>query len=94
MRISIRAGDRMVTSSFDKTARMWNVADGSQIAILKGHQGAVERAMFSPDGSRVVTAAATAPREFGMLLQASRFSSFTSLARFTPRYSAPTVHAC
>ena len=51
------SGDRIVTSSFDKTARIWDVRDGSEIAVLKGHQGAVERAMFSPDGSRVVTAA-------------------------------------
>jgi WD40 repeat protein/class 3 adenylate cyclase len=50
------SGDRIVTSSYDKTARIWNAKDGSQIAILKGHGGAVERASFSPDGKRVVTA--------------------------------------
>ena len=49
-------GDRIVTSSFDKTARIWNVEDGSEIAILKGHQALLERASFSPDGSRVATA--------------------------------------
>ena len=42
--------DRIVTSSFDRTARIWNVEDGSEIAVLKGHQDALERAMFSPDG--------------------------------------------
>ena len=50
-------GERVVTSGFDKTARVWNVRDGSEIAILKGHQAAIERAMFSLDGTRVVTAA-------------------------------------
>ena len=50
-------GDRIVTSSFDKTARVWNVEDGSEIAILKGHQAVLETATFSPDGSRVITAA-------------------------------------
>ncbi|QIG51001.1 AAA family ATPase [Nordella sp. HKS 07] len=51
------SGDSIVTSSFDKTARIWNVRGGSETAILRGHQDAVERAMFSPDGSRVVTVA-------------------------------------
>ncbi len=50
-------GDRIVTSSYDRTARIWNVKDGSGIAVLKGHQDALERAMFSPDGTQVVTAA-------------------------------------
>lgn len=49
-------GDRVVTSSFDRTARVWNAEDGTEIAVLKGHQGDVETATFSPDGSRVLTA--------------------------------------
>jgi WD40 repeat protein/class 3 adenylate cyclase len=49
-------GDRIVTSSYDETARIWSVANGSEIAVLKGHEGAVENASFNPDGSRVVTA--------------------------------------
>ena len=45
-----RTGDRMVTASYDGTARIWDVANGREIAILKGHEGPVERAGFSPDG--------------------------------------------
>jgi WD40 repeat protein len=52
-----RTGDRIVTSSYDDTARIWDVSGGTEIAVLKGHQGPVERAEFSPDGSRVITAA-------------------------------------
>ena len=52
-----RTGDRIVTASYDKTARIWDVANGREIAILKGHEGPVERAGFSPDGRRVITAA-------------------------------------
>ena len=52
-----RAGDRIVTASYDKTARIWDVSKGRQVAVLKGHRGPVERAGFSPDGRRVVTAA-------------------------------------
>lgn len=50
-------GDRIVTSSYDGTARIWNVSNGAEVTVLKGHQGVVEKAEFSPDGSRVVTAA-------------------------------------
>jgi len=50
-------GERIVTSGTDKMARVWSVKDGSVIAVLKGHQGVVQKAMFSPDGIRVVTAA-------------------------------------
>ena len=52
-----RTGDRIVTASYDKTARIWDVSNGREIAVLKGHEGPVERAEFSPDGSRVITAA-------------------------------------
>src|SRR6185295_12044720 len=49
-------GDKMVTSSFDGIARVWDVSSGTLLATLKGHQGVVERATFSPDGSRIITA--------------------------------------
>src|SRR5262249_49437346 len=50
-------GDRIVTSSFDKTARIWDVGTGSEVAVLRGHKDAIETAMFNPDGTRVITAA-------------------------------------
>ena len=46
----------MVTASEDKTARIWDVERGAQIAVLKGHDNVVYSAAFSPDGRRVVTA--------------------------------------
>ena len=52
-----RTGDRIVTASYDKAARIWDIWDGTQTAILSGHQGVVETAEFSPDGSRVLTTA-------------------------------------
>ncbi|MBE1706491.1 MULTISPECIES: winged helix-turn-helix domain-containing protein [Mesorhizobium] len=50
-------GDRIVTASYDRTAAVWDISSGAETAILKGHDGAVERAEFSPDGSRILTAA-------------------------------------
>ena len=32
-------GGRIVTASFDKTARLWDASSGSLIAVLEGHEG-------------------------------------------------------
>ncbi len=49
-------GQRIVTASYDQTARVWNAATGQQLAKLEGHTGSVDSAAFSPDGQRIVTA--------------------------------------
>src|SRR5207247_634054 len=40
-----------------KTARLWDV-HGTPLATLSGHTGAVNSAVFSPDGQRILTASA------------------------------------
>ena len=52
-----QSGERIVTASFDRTARIWTVKNGKEVAVLKGHQDTLERATFSPDGMKVLTAA-------------------------------------
>jgi WD40 repeat protein len=49
-------GQRIVTASLDKSARIWNAATGELQATLAGHEGGIWAAAFSPDGSRVATA--------------------------------------
>jgi hypothetical protein len=49
-------GTGVVTASFDKVARLWDVARGTEIVALKGHTDQVRSASLSPDGRRVVTA--------------------------------------
>ena len=49
-------GQRIVTASEDKTARVWNAATGQQVAKLEGHTDNVFSAGFSPDGQRILTA--------------------------------------
>src|SRR5208337_1448953 len=49
-------GSRIVTASWDETARVWMADTGALIAELKGHAGSVRSAAFSPEGSRIVTA--------------------------------------
>jgi WD40 repeat protein len=46
----------VAASSYDHLARVWNVADGAELARLKGHEAPVDRAVFSPDGRHIVTA--------------------------------------
>jgi hypothetical protein len=49
-------GARVVTASWDKTARLWDAKTGAEIAVLEGHGAWVTSAAFSPEGARVVTA--------------------------------------
>ncbi len=49
-------GSRLLTSSSDHIARIWDVANGEDVASLTGHTAAVFDASFSADGRRVVTA--------------------------------------
>ena len=49
---------RIVTASYDGTARIWEAATGKEITTLRGHESWVTSAAFSPDGARVVTASA------------------------------------
>lgn len=50
------SGDKLVSSSRDETARVWNLAKQSEELALRGHFGAVESAQFDTAGQRVVTA--------------------------------------
>ena len=49
-------GSRIVTASWDSTARVWEAASGELVVALEGHTSAVRHSAFSPDGSRIVTA--------------------------------------
>jgi WD40 repeat protein len=49
-------GARLLSVGADKTARVWDVADGRVVAKLEGHKGPAEFGAFLPDGKQVVTA--------------------------------------
>ncbi|HET7538453.1 MAG TPA: WD40 repeat domain-containing protein [Polyangiaceae bacterium] len=49
-------GARVVTASWDRTARVWQTTTSKLLAELSGHSDAVMSAVFSPDGTRIVTA--------------------------------------
>ena len=69
-------GTRVVTASFDKTARIWDVASGTQVGVLEGHKEQVYSARFSPDGKRIVTAS------WDDTARVWNAANFTELTRF------------
>ena len=50
-------GTRILTASWDKTAKLWDAASGKLVASF-AHQGIVWHAAFSSDGTRILTASA------------------------------------
>ena len=48
-------GTRLATGSWDKTAKVWNAADGRELLTLKGHAARVNAVSWSPDGLRLAT---------------------------------------
>ncbi len=51
-------GMRIVTASWDKTARVWDTMTGQCLTTLAGHERILANAQFSRDGRRIVTASA------------------------------------
>ncbi|RKI74285.1 TIR domain-containing protein [Corallococcus sp. AB049A] len=47
---------RVLTTSYDNTARLWDASSGRHLVTLRGHTSSVDAAAFSPDGSQVLTA--------------------------------------
>ena len=49
-------GRKIVTSSSDKTVRIWDADSGKELKKLEGHTDSIWSAIFSPDGKKIVTA--------------------------------------
>ncbi len=48
-------GKRILTGSYDGTAKMWDAEKGTELFTLKGHAGAGVIKSFSPDGKLILT---------------------------------------
>jgi eukaryotic-like serine/threonine-protein kinase len=48
-------GRRIVTGSWDKTAKLWDAASGAELLEFKGHSDRIFAVAFSPDGQRIAT---------------------------------------
>jgi WD40 repeat protein len=49
-------GKLVVSTSHDRTVRLWDAATGAALQTLKGHSGYVRAVAFSPDGKQVASA--------------------------------------
>ena len=48
-------GLRLLTASWDHTARLWDAVTGEPLGMAMRHEREVDDAVFSPDGRRVIT---------------------------------------
>jgi WD40 repeat protein/serine/threonine protein kinase len=48
-------GSRIVTGSYDRTAKVWQAATGRELLTLSGHTSYIRTVAFSPDGLRIAT---------------------------------------
>ena len=48
-------GTKIVTASWDRTAKVWDAATLLELGTLEGHTDQVKTAVYSPDGKRILT---------------------------------------
>jgi WD40 repeat protein len=54
--LALSPNDRLIASGdYDGNVHLWSVADGSELAVLKGNQNQVIDIAFTPDGSGIIT---------------------------------------
>src|SRR5260370_17543285 len=51
-------GRRIVTGSYDHTAKVWDAQSGKELLTFKGHSDSVNSVAFSPDGTRIASCGA------------------------------------
>jgi WD40 repeat protein len=76
---------RVVTSSADGTARIWDVRTGKPLLVWKDSEGGLCDARFSPDGTKVVTASGPVrvwDARSGKLLATLKWKDHPALAVF------------
>jgi WD40 repeat protein len=81
-------GARILTASWDKTAKLWDGASGQLIASFS-HQGAVNAAAFSPDGTRILTASADRTAKLWDAVTAKLVTSFAHQGRVNAATFSP-----
>ncbi|MCH8342580.1 MAG: PD40 domain-containing protein [Planctomycetes bacterium] len=78
-------GTRIVTASWDNTARVWDAATGEQLLVLRGHEFIVYSASFSPDGKRIVTGHDSTIRIWDSVPYAQRYQQKQEYEKAEPK---------
>ena len=78
-------------TTVENAARVWDAATGKEIAILKGHDGIVFSAAFSPDRKTIVTASFDKTARLWETAQAERSPFFAMRHRLLLPSSARTA---
>jgi WD40 repeat protein len=60
-------GKLVVTGGEDRAARVWDVATGRKVAVLRRHPGGVNHVSFTPDGRSVLTSSFDGQANTGVL---------------------------
>jgi WD40 repeat protein len=80
-------GRRIISSTRDSIAEIWDTRDGRKIIALRGDEGWVRSAGFSPDGARVITASGSTARVWeaatGREIMVMRHGDWVNEAVFT-----------
>ncbi|PKO19197.1 MAG: hypothetical protein CVU39_01205 [Chloroflexi bacterium HGW-Chloroflexi-10] len=53
--MAISPDNRLLLTSSDKTARLWDISTGQQLRVYSGHTAVISSVSFTPDGKRIVT---------------------------------------
>jgi WD40 repeat protein len=48
-------GKRLVSGSWDRSVRVWSVAESTALTVFEGHRGAINHLHITPDGSTIIS---------------------------------------
>jgi small GTP-binding protein len=48
-------GKRIISGSYDKTIRLWDIDKGQCLQVFEGHTDSITSVAFSPDGNRIIS---------------------------------------
>jgi WD40 repeat protein len=78
-----RLGERLVTTSWDGTAKVWNTV-GEELRTLMGHTGMVRTAAWSPDGKLLATSADDGTARIWDSESGKELTSISGNSKFAP----------